>query len=68
MWHARVCKTVPSSLPILPTEESSKDDAAADKDSEKLTADKLKKKVDSIRYIKVLQDKRGEPSERLMSE
>ena len=46
----------------------SKDDAEASKDSEKLTADKLKKTVDSIRYQKVLQDKRGDPSERLMNE
>ena len=45
-----------------------KDDTEADKDSEKLTAVKLEKKVDSIRYRKVLQDKRGEPSERLMNE
>ena len=48
--------------------KKSKDSAETDKETEKLTHEKLKKKVDSIRWRRVLQDSRGEASERMATE
>ena len=48
--------------------KEARDEMAADKDAEKLTAEKMKRKVDGIRWRKVLQDQRGEASIRMINE
>ena len=40
----------------------------ADKDAENLTAETMRRKVDGIRWRKVLQDQRGEASIRMINE